>query len=211
MQTSDLIAQLAGDLRPVPARAAVRRISLGLLMGAAASLCALLLTMGTDVREAVQTSAFWIKWGYGFSTLSIALWLCLRLARPEPASGSLLLALAAPSLVIAVLAVAQLSAAPRGEWLHLWLGRSALVCPWLILGLSVPLFMGVLWAFRKFAPAQPRLAGFASGALAGAAAAVVYALRCDETAVAFIATWYTIGMLLSAIAGALIGPRVLRW
>jgi hypothetical protein len=211
MQTTDLIDRLATDLQPVSVRAALARIWAGLLIGAGLSTLALLLTMGTDIRQAVGTAAFWIKWAYGLSTMSIALGLCLRLARPEHASGRFLLTLAIPPLVLAVLALAELSATPRAEWLHQWVGKSALMCPWLILGLSIPLFVGILWSFRRFAPTQPRLAGFASGALAGAAAAVVYALRCDESAVAFIATWYTIGMLLPAVAGALVGPRVLRW
>lgn len=211
MQTTDLIEQLAADLRPVPVRAAAMRIGVGLLVGAALSVAAVLLTMRVDVRAAVQTPALWIKWAYGLSTLSIALALCLRFARPEHASGRLVFALAAPLLIISAAALAQLSATPRAEWAHQWLGHSALMCPWLILGLAIPLFAGVLWAFRKFAPTQPRVAGFVSGALSGAAASVVYALACDETGVAFVATWYTLGMLLPAAAGALLGPRVLRW
>lgn len=70
---------------------------------------------------------------------------------------------------------------------------------------------GILWAFRKFAPTRPRLAGFCSGGLAGTVAAVVYAVHCTESAAAFVATWYTFGMLLPALLGLLIGPRVLRW
>jgi len=42
-------------------------------------------------------------------------------------------------------------------------------------------------------------------------AAVVYAVHCTESAAAFVATWYTFGMLLPALLGLLIGPRVLRW
>ena len=50
-----------------------------------------------------------------------------------------------------------------------------------------------------------------AGLLAGSAAAVVYALHCEETAPAFVATWYSAGMFLPALLGLIIGPRVLRW
>jgi hypothetical protein len=39
----------------------------------------------------------------------------------------------------------------------------------------------------------------------------VYCLHCPETEPAFIATWYSLGALLTTAAGALLGPVVLRW
>jgi hypothetical protein len=47
--------------------------------------------------------------------------------------------------------------------------------------------------------------------LAGAAAAALYALHCNENAAAFVVSWYTIGILLPGLVGTLIGPRVLHW
>ncbi|HEU4624481.1 MAG TPA: DUF1109 domain-containing protein [Steroidobacteraceae bacterium] len=211
MQTSDLIDRLATDLRPVPSGAALMRIATGLLVGGVLALVGILLLLGTDLADALFTRAFWMKWGYGLALAGIALWLCLRLARPESAPGKLPFALAIPLVVLAAMAVAELAATPPGERLQVWLGRTSLVCPWLIGSLAIPLFLGVLWAFRKFAPTRPRLAGFSSGALAGALAAVLYSIHCNETAAAFVATWYTIGIALPAVVGLLIGPRVLRW
>jgi hypothetical protein len=46
---------------------------------------------------------------------------------------------------------------------------------------------------------------------AGALGAFGYALACDELALPFVAAWYTLGVLLTAGLGALLGPRVLRW
>jgi hypothetical protein len=211
MQTSDLIDRLATDLRPLPTRAALMRIALGLLGGGVLAAIAILLGLGTDLADAVFTSAFWMKWAYGFALTGIALWLSLRFARPERASGRSLFALAVPFVVLALMAIAELASTPSDQRLQVWLGRSAPVCPWLIGSLAIPLFVGVLWAFRKFAPTQPRLAGFSAGALSGALAAVLYSLHCNETAAAFVATWYSIGILLPALVGLLIGPRVLRW
>lgn len=90
-------------------------------------------------------------------------------------------------------------------------GHSVLRCLLCIVVLAVPLLLGVLWAYRRFAPTRLRLAGFSGGLLAGAGAAVVYSLHCPENSPLFIATWYGIGMSLPAVLGLLLGPRMLRW
>lgn len=211
MQTTELIDGLAMGLRPVPARAAAQRMVAGLAAGAAVSLVAVMLILGTDLSQAVRTSAFWIKWAYGFSMLALASWACLRSARPGRAVGVVALTLLLPVALMGALAVASLGAAPPSQRAGLWLGHTALVCPFLIGVLAVPLFLALLWAFRRFAPTSPRLAGLSSGALAGAAAAVLYSLHCPENAIAFIGSWYTLGMALPALAGTLLGPRLFRW
>ena len=55
------------------------------------------------------------------------------------------------------------------------------------------------------------MAGAAAGLLAGAVAALVYGLYCEESSAAFVATWYTLGIGACACFGALVGPKVLRW
>jgi hypothetical protein len=61
------------------------------------------------------------------------------------------------------------------------------------------------------APTRLRLAGAAGGLAAGAAGALVYTLHCPELAAPFLASWYVLGMLIPTAAGALLGPRLLRW
>jgi len=75
----------------------------------------------------------------------------------------------------------------------------------------VPVFAATLWAMKGLAPTRPALAGAAAGLLAGAMAALVYALHCPEMEAPFIGVWYVVGMLIPAAAGALLGPLVLRW
>jgi hypothetical protein len=38
-----------------------------------------------------------------------------------------------------------------------------------------------------------------------------YALACAEPSPAFVAAWYTLGILATGALGAALGPRVLRW
>lgn len=77
--------------------------------------------------------------------------------------------------------------------------------------MSLPALAAALWALRGLAPTRPRHAGFAAGLLAGAVRACGYALACTESSPAFIAAWYTLGILLTGCLGAALGPRVLRW
>jgi hypothetical protein len=213
MRTTDLIDQLAGGLRPTMRHAALRRLARGLVIGALAAFAVVFVYFGlrADLEAALLTVPFWMKWGFAFAVMAIALVMCVRLSRPEGRPGELPLALATPLLMLGVIAVIQLARVPETERLALWLGHSALRCPWNIAALSIPLVVGVLWAMRGLAPTRLRWAGFSAGCLAGAAAAVVYAIHCTETEAPFVATWYSLGILLPALFGLAIGPRVLRW
>jgi hypothetical protein len=211
MQTTDLIEHLATDLRPPRSR--VRLLGIAILIGGAVSLGLLLWLLGirNDLTRAVFTAAFWMKWGLALATSALAFLVCMRLARPESKPGSSPLFLLLPILAMSVAACVQLMSTTHTERWAMWLGHSAAQCFWCIPLLAIPLFLGVLWAFRFFAPTRLRLAGFSAGLLAGAVAAVIYALSCEETSAAFVATWYGAGMLFPALIGLIIGPRVLRW
>lgn len=77
--------------------------------------------------------------------------------------------------------------------------------------LSAPALAAVLWAMRGLAPTRPRTAGFAAGLLAGSLGALGYALYCPELSPLFVLVWYTLGILIPAGLGALLGPLLLRW
>ncbi|RZL99605.1 MAG: DUF1109 domain-containing protein, partial [Variovorax sp.] len=91
------------------------------------------------------------------------------------------------------------------------LSRTWRVCAENIAMLSVPVFLAAIWTLKGLAPVRPALAGAGAGALSGASGAAVYALHCPELAAPFIAIWYVLGMALPVVAGALMGPRLLRW
>jgi hypothetical protein len=213
MQTSELIEHLAANLRPTSRYAIAQRLAVGLAAGALIALVAVLVTLGprSDLATAVLSSPFWMKWGYTLAMTAAALALCVRLARPDGAAGVLPIILAVPFLLICIGALVQFGTALPAQRVSLWLGNSAVQCPWNIAALSVPIFLAVLWALRQFAPTKLRLTGFAAGCLAGALAAVVYAVHCNESTMPFVATWYSAGILIPALLGLIIGPRALRW
>ncbi len=75
----------------------------------------------------------------------------------------------------------------------------------------MPLLAVLLGGMRRFAPRSPALAGFAAGLVAGGFGAAAYALWCGETSMTFIAVWYSLGIGLVALIGAVLGARLLRW
>jgi hypothetical protein len=213
MNTETLIASLSQGLRPVGRGAVGWRLALGILAGVVAAAVILSLTLGfrPDLWLAMQGPTFWMKWGYTASLALAAIYVTSRLARPDPGRLRALWWLGVPVLVLSAIGATELARTPRGEWLAMWLGKTWMVCPWLVLALSAPIFVGLLWSFRKLAPTRLRAAGGAAGLSAGAFAATIYCLHCPEVSAIFVLTWYSLGILLAASIGALVGPRLLRW
>lgn len=213
MNTDQLIEQLSLDVPIVRRHAIGRRVAIGMAGGALASILAVVSWLGVrpDLGDAMSGSAFWIKWSYTFSLSLVAIAATIRLARPDVGSMRWLWLLAVPVLLLAGIGVAELLRAPQAMWLSMWLGHSWKVCPWLVLTLAAPIFIGLLWSFRRLAPTRLHAAGAAAGLASGAFAATVYCIHCPEVSAVFVLTWYSLGILLAAGVGALMGPRLLRW
>jgi len=213
MNTEQLIASLSANVPRVSRHALARRIGFGIVAGALVAMVAVVVVLGVrpDLQLAMHGFAFWMKWTYTISLGVGAIYAVSRLARPVPTSLRGLWLLSIPVLVLAGIGIGELASTPSGEWLAMWLSKSWKVCPWLVLSLAVPIFVGLLWSFRKLAPAQLRAAGAAAGLAAGAWAATIYCLHCPEVSAIFVLTWYSLGILLAAGVGALVGPRFLRW
>jgi hypothetical protein len=152
-----------------------------------------------------------MKWAYTGSLGIGAVYAVTRLARPTPTSLRSLWLLLVPVLLLAGIGIGELASTPSREWLAMWLGGSWKVCPWLVLMLATPIFVGLLWSFRKLAPTRLRAAGAVAGLAAGAWAAMIYCVHCPEVSALFVLTWYSLGIVLAAGVGALVGPRLMRW
>ena len=211
--TDDLIAALSRSVPPVRPHALGRRLGAGLGLGALLTLALVGGGLGfrPDLWAAVHGSAFWVKWLYTASLGLCALLATARLARPDAAPPRWLWAIALPVVGLAVLGAVQMARVPQGEWLAMWLGHSWKVCSTLVFALSVPIFTGLLWSFRRLAPTRLRLAGATAGLAAGGWAAALYCLHCPEVSAIFVLTWYTLGIGAACSLGALLGPRLLRW
>ncbi len=213
MNTDDLILSLSENVRPVARGAVGWRLAAGVATGAMISVLLIAAALGfrPDLWLAMQSGAFWMKWSYTVSLGAGAIYATARLARPDPGSLRRLWLIALPITALAAIGVGELIRTPRSEWLAMWLGQTWAKCPGLVLLLAIPIFVGLLWSFRKLAPTRLRAAGAAAGLAAGAFSATVYCLHCSEVSAIFVLTWYSLGILLAASIGALVGPRLLRW
>lgn len=211
MRTDELIAMLARE--PRPADAVGRRYAVALAAGGVGSVALMFFLFGPrpDLAQAVRDPAFWLKLLLPAALAAAALGAVVRLGRPGRRVGYAAEALLLPVGVVWMLAAYALFAAAPGGRLALVLGETWTTCALSIALLSLPVLASAFWAMRGLAPTRPALAGAASGLLAGAVGAVAYSVHCPEIAPPFLGTWYVLGMALPAAAGALAGPRLLRW
>ena len=209
--TDDLIVRLSADLKPVRPMA-MQRLLIGatLLSGIVAIIAMLaLLGMRPDMEAATATMMYWTKFGYTLALALLGLAATLVLARPEGRTRWPWLAAIGLLGALLVLAVIQLARAE--DMMPLIMGSSILRALTYIPVLSLPVLLGALLALRRLAPRSPTIAGFAAGIMAGGTGAWVYTFACDETGMMFLALWYTLGIVIVAGIGAVLGRFFLRW
>jgi hypothetical protein len=213
MKTSDLIALIATDTAPVAKRGVSMRLTLVAVAALVLSFGALVAWLGIrpDMMDALHTSAYWMKTLYTVGLALAGFALVERLSRPGVSSrtGTILLGVCFAAIV--ALAILQLMHTPADEMGAAMMGSTWTRCPWRILALSLPGLIVALAAMRRFAPTHPTLAGAGAGIFIGGLAATIYGLYCQETAAPFVAIWYSLGIALSGLLGAVAGSRVLRW
>lgn len=212
MRTEDLIEALAADGAPI--RPPPRRLAGVAAAGALAALVLVLTWLHTrhDLMPAMRGGMFWMKAAYT-GVLGLAGYLAIeRLARPEGSGRrGWILGGAALSLFAAAGLIQAMYSPDVQAALHMLRGHSWHSCSRNIMTLGLPMLALGLWAVRGMAPTRPIAAGFATGLFAGGVAATVYGLHCPENTFTFVALWYSLGVLLLAALGALLGRWVLRW
>ena len=208
----ELVQALVSDLRPVPRAAVALRLSAGVVAGSIVSAILLLLTIGArhDITSMVSSGSFLLKAGYMVATAGIALVAAARLARPD-SSPNILWLLPLPLLLFLPVAALELARTDSADWLPLVLGVGWQLCTWLVLLLSIPIYVGLWWAFRSFAPTRMEAAGAVTGLSATAMSAVVYMLHCPTDSAVFAFVWYTLAFAIAAVVGRFTGRQLLRW
>ncbi len=210
--SDELIDRLASGLKPARRNAVAIPLIAALVVGVAlAGLGLEWLGLRPDLPGAMLDPVFWVKFAYP-ALLAIGGLVALeRLARPGGSGRRGLFLVAGVFVLSGVLGLVQLALAPPDMARTLVMGGSALICPFLIVALSGPVFVTTILAMRKLAPTNLPLAGLAAGLLAGGAGAWVYSFHCGENGLAFLALWYTLGIAIVAAIGALSGRYLLRW
>jgi len=211
--SDDLLDRLVSEARPVPRNRLPILIAIALVIGAVIAAAIMIPWIGlrSDLVPAMGTMIFWWKFAYTALFAVTAFIAVERLSRP---GGSMrFAAILTVSLIVlaGILGAIQLMLMPPEMARVLTMGSTALVCPFYIATLAIPIYAATVMVMRRLAPTNLGLAGFAAGLLAGAVAAWVYAFHCGENGMPFLAIWYTTGILISAVGGAIVGRWALRW
>jgi len=213
MKTDDLIAMLATNVEPVDQRQLVRTIGAAVLIGAVVALGAMLLVLGirADLHQAGALIFLVLKLAFTIGIVAVASIYLTRLARPGGERKMPVVLVALPFLAIVVLAGIHLTFAPDSHWKKMIVGDQWLECLLSIPIIAIVPFATIIWALRQMAPTDLMRTGALAGLVAGGISATAYAFHCMDDSLPFVALWYGGTIALCTLAGATLGPRLLRW
>lgn len=213
MKTEDLVAFLSTNVEPVDRGAVVRTLYLAVGGGVIVALG--IAFFGFGVRSDFATTRALIflavKLAFAIGIVGLAIVYLTRLTRPGGERKVSSFLIIAPFLVIMFLAAVSLGSAPRAHWDRMIVGDDWLECLLSIPIIAIVPFACSIWAVRKGAPTNLVRAGALAGLVAGGVSAIGYALHCTDDSLPFIAVWYGGTIVLCTLAGAALGPRLLRW
>ena len=213
MNTDSYIKFLSSNPYHVTYEKAKRSLLIKLFAGLFVALFLVLVFLGIrpDWREAFGSYNFWLKQAFPCSVTVLAARELIRSAYPVPNGKSWLPFVFLVFLAVEALGVWSLLNTSNGAYLGSLLGETWKHCSYRIIWIGLPSMVLSLWAIKQLAPTDLNRAGACAGLFGGAVGASVYALHCSEKTAPFVAVWYVAGMIVPAVIGWIVGPRVLRW
>ncbi|MBY0320276.1 MAG: DUF1109 domain-containing protein [Reyranella sp.] len=213
MKTDDLVSMLSTNVEVVDHRLMSRTVTGAVVLGAVVALGAALIMLGgrTDIWTAGALTFMIAKLAFAVAVAALAFFYLIRFARPTGDQRRSTALVALPFLGIVGLAAISLAYAPSVHWQAMFMGDEWVECLLSIPIIAIVPFALVVWAVRQAAPTDLRRTGALAGLVAGGLSAVGYALHCTADSLLFVAIWYSGTIMLCTIAGAVLGPRLLRW
>ncbi len=212
MKTDDFLAALAAD-ETLPAPAPGRALLIALAAALAVTAVLFFAAMGPrdDFMTAMGTVRFDFKLVVTLTLAFTGIAVAVRLSQPQPlARGETVLLIVAPALLLLAV-IAEMIAMPMATWMPRAMGHNRMLCMRYIPLLSLIPTALMLWALRMGAPSSPWRAGAVAGLIGGSIGAAFYAASCTDDSPLFVALWYTLGIGIMALLGAVAGSRLLRW
>ena len=198
-----------------PAAPPVTTLTAAAMVGAAFALVLTIAYLGVrpDLAAALtgHDHVIFAKLLFALGVIAAALPVLLDLSIPGRRPGGKMLIVFIPFAAIAIFAGLEVIMLPVREWLHPIEHGSWFECLWKIPALSVPAFAVLALALRRQAPTSLVRTGAYLGLASGGIGMLGYALHCHDDSVTFVAIAYSLAVLMMAIFGAVIGPRVLHW
>ena len=213
MKTDDLVAMLSTNVEPIGRGLVGRTISIAAAAGAAIALGFMLVGLGVraDLTTTRATIFLLLKVAFALAVVGVAIRYLTRLARPGAERGISPLTIAVPFAAIVLLGAISLGVAPSSHWNRMIVGDEWLECLLSIPIIAIVPFAVTIFAVRRAAPTNLVRTGAVAGLIAGGVSAMAYALHCTDNSLPFVAVWYGGTIVLCTLAGAALGPRLLRW
>jgi hypothetical protein len=213
MKTDDLVAMLSANVEPIERGLVRRTISIAVAAGVAIALCLMLAGLGVraDLTTTRAVVFLLLKVAFALMVVGLAVGYLMRLARPGARQGISPFTIVVPFAAVALLGAISLGGAPSSHWNRMILGDEWLECLLSIPIIAIVPFAVTIFAVRRAAPTNLVRAGAVAGLIAGGISAMAYALHCTDDSLPFVAVWYGATIVLCTLAGAALGPRLLRW
>ena len=213
MKTDDLVNMLSTNVEAVDRQQMSRTLAGAVALSTLVALGTALVLLGgrTDIRSDSAMAFLAAKLIFGGAVTVFAFFYLIKLARPGAHRRGWTALMALPFAGIVGLATVSLAEAPAVHWHMMLMGDEWLECLLSIPVIAIVPFALVIWATRQAAPTHLRGAGALAGLVAGGVSAIGYALHCTADSLPFVAIWYSGTILLCTLAGAVLGPRLLRW
>lgn len=211
MKTDDLIAAMAADTQPARfGLAAGWWLAVAIAALAAAAAFLIMLVPRPDIALVVSSARFLFKFLFAGSLAGAAFVSVRALSRPG-VSVRAALPLLVPPVLLAIAVGLELISAPAAEWTTRLVGKNSMACLFFIPTIGMLPLAAFIVALRRGAPSHPVLAGAVCGLLSGGVAALFYATHCLDDSPLFVATWYSIAVVVLAVLGGLAGKLFVRW
>ncbi len=213
MKTDELIKVLSTNVEPVDRWQVVRDIVAAVAIGTIVVVCALLIAGGirADLNDTRALLFLLLKLVFAVAVIVSGSLYLVRLARPGGEVRAKSAWAVWPIIGVMLIALISLAIAPVWHWRTMAMGSEWLECIISIPLIAIVPFAVVVWAVRRMAPTDLVRTGALVGLISGGISAMGYALHCTDDSLPFIALWYGGAIALCTLAGAVLGPRLLRW
>ena len=213
MRTDALIGLLSANVEPVDEHAVARYIRRAACAGFVAALFAVFAAL--KLRPAVDgmgvAAVLAAKVAFAAAVAVCGAALLIRHARPDAGRGGLAVA-ALPFAAVLAAAGADLAFWPASMWQDRVFLDCWNECVFTIPVIAVLPFAALAAAARRVAaPGDPVRAGALLGLAAGGIGAACYTIHCTGDTLPFVALAYSLAIAPCILAGAALGPRLLRW
>ena len=213
MKTEKLIELLSTNLEPVRGGELRNTVLMALAGGAVMAFCLMLAIFGVPA-DALGGENFGLKvlaLAFTLGLVGVSANLLVRLARPGDPGRQPLIPIGLLFLAMLVAGAVALLLTDSARWGGMIFGPQWAACLICIPLFAIAPFAALVWALRKGAPTGLARTGAIAGLVAGALGAAVFAVHYPGGSIPFIVLWYGGLIALCALAGAILGPRLLRW